>query len=128
MLHRILIATFAISLMLVIIILNVTTPIEAGPFGVLALFVFLYLMSLSLVTFFLFSGSYLYARALRSLKVRRPRQSLSFRQSYNYSTILALVPVIFIALSSVGGVGVYEVALVIIFVIFGCIYISKRIN
>jgi hypothetical protein len=128
MLHRILIAILAISLLLVVVILNLTTPISAGPFGVLALFVFLYLMSLSIVTFFIFSISLVYSHALKALRVRRPRQHLSLNHSYNYATVIALAPVIFIALSSVGGVGVYEVVLVVIFAIFGCIYIAKRIN
>jgi hypothetical protein len=128
MLHKILIAIFVISLLSVVLILNLTTPISAGPFGVLALFVFFYLMSLAIVAFFIFLGGMIYSRILRVLRVRRPRQPPSLRQSYNFATVLALVPVIFIAMSSVGAVGVYEVVLVVFFAILSCIYIAKRIN
>jgi hypothetical protein len=59
--------------------------------------------------------------------LRRPMKTLSFRRSYYYSTILAAAPVMLIGLQSVGSVGVYEVILILVFVVIGCVYVTKRI-
>jgi hypothetical protein len=59
---------------------------------------------------------------------RKPISSLSFKRSYYFSTVIAAVPIMLIGLQSVGAVGFYEIALVVIFAIIGCLYISKRVS
>lgn len=123
----ILITTLA-SLCLLGILLNVTTPATIGPFGILAIFVFAYVLSLGVVTFFVFYFSKLLNRLSLIFVARKPLGEMSFRHSYYYSTIFAAVPILFIGLQSVGAVGLYEVILVLIFVAIGCLYVSKRIE
>ena len=117
-----------VSFCLLTVILNVTTPATAGPFGILAIFFFAYLLSLGVVTYFIYWINRIIARLSTILTVRKPFVPLSFRSSYYYSTIFAAVPVLLIGLQSVGAVGIYEFLLVLIFVVIGCLYVSKRVR
>jgi len=117
----------AISLCLLVVLLNFMTPTTAGPWGVLLVFVFIYLSSLGLVTFFLFGMSRVFSHIFAIVAARKPFSPLSLRRSCIYSSVIATAPVMLIALRSVGIVGLYEYLLVVTFVIIGCLYISKRI-
>ena len=62
------------------------------------------------------------------LKIRAARfQPLTYKRAYYFSTVIAAAPVMLIGLQSVGGIGVYEVLLIVLFTAVGCIYISKRL-
>jgi hypothetical protein len=117
----------AVSLCLLLILLNITTPATAGPFGILAIFVFVYLLSFGLMTFFLYGMSRIIAHISAAFVVRRPLQGMTLRRSYFFSSVIAAAPVMLIALKSVGVIGIYEYLLVIFFVVIGCLYVSKRI-
>jgi len=126
MLKKIIPIITILSLCSLIVLLNVTNPVLAGPFGILAIFIFSYLLSLGVITYFLYWAS----RVIRHLSIffilKKPLPELSFKRAYYYSTILAAAPIMLIGLQSVGSVGLYEFILVAIFVIIGCLYISKR--
>ena len=127
MLQRILAIITVVSLCLLTLMLLLTTPASAGPFGLLVIFISAYLTCLGLISFFLYGGGRVLAYASRSFGARRPYQPLSFQRSYYYSTILAAAPVMLIGLQSVGSVGIYEFILVVVFEVIGCVYITKRI-
>ena len=128
MLKIIISITTAISLCLLIVLLNITTPATAGPFGILSIFFFAYLLSLGVVTHILYWSSRIIARLAVIFIARRPFEALTFKYSYYYATVIAAVPILLIGLQSVGAVGIYGVLLVTIFVIIGCLYVSKRIR
>ena len=128
MLKIIISITTVISLCLLIVLLNITTPATAGPFGILSIFFFAYLLSLGVVTHILYWSSRIIARLSIIFMARRPFEALSFKYSYYYSTIIAAVPILLIGLQSVGAVGIYGVLLVTIFAVIGCLYVSKRIR
>ncbi len=126
---RIIISTTTVaSLCLLAVLLNITTPATAGPFGILVIFVFAYLSLLGVVTYFLYGISYVVAHLSTLFVVRRPFEVLTLKRSYYYSTVIAAAPVMLIGLQSVGTVGIYEFLLISIFVIIGCLYVSKRIR
>ena len=118
----------SVSLCLLFILLNTTTPATAGPFGILIIFIFAYLLSLGVMAFFLYGISCLLSHISKLFVPRRPFESLSFRKSYFFSTILAAIPIMLIGLRSVGEVSFYDYILVTFFAIIGCLYISKRIS
>ena len=128
MLKIIISITTVISLCLLIVLLNITTPATAGPFGILSIFFFAYLLSLGVVTHILYWSSRLIARLAIIFIARRPFEALTFKYSYYYATIIAAVPILLIGLQSVGAVGIYGVLLVTIFAVIGCLYVSKRIR
>lgn len=126
MFKKIIFITTIASLCALVVLLNATAPSWAGPLGILAIFVFAYLLSLGLVTFFLYYSSKVISYFSKSIIARKPALPLSFKRSYYFSTIIGISPIIFIGLQSVGAVGIYEVLLVIVFVVLGCVFVSKR--
>lgn len=112
--------------LLLIAILNTTTPSTIGPFGLLLVFGLAYILFISIVTVFLYETSKMISKLSRVFVVRRPVMSWSLKKSYYYGTVLAAAPIMLIGLQSVGALGFYETLLVIIFCILGCIYVSKR--
>ncbi len=126
MLKKVVFSITVASLCLLIILLNAVTPTSIGPFGVLAVFAFAYLSLLGVMTFFVFYISRIVTHLSAAFTVKKPIQALSFKKSYYYSTIIAAAPIMLIGLQSVGSIGFYELLLVAIFVIIGCVYITKR--
>jgi hypothetical protein len=127
MLQRVIAIITVVSLCLLTLMLVTTTPASAGPFGLLLIFITAYLTCLGLISFFLYGISRVIVYATAGFAMRRPMQAMSFRRSYYYSTVLAAAPVMLVGLQSVGAIGFYEFALVVVFEIIGCVYITKRI-
>ncbi len=115
-----------IATMLLIVMLYMTTPIEAGPLGILFVFILMYMSALGMLTFLLYGISRLISRLSRSLTVRRPVDVLTLQRSYYFGSVLALVPVMFIGMQSVGRIGLYEILLMALFTTITCVYIAKR--
>ena len=117
-----------LSFCILVILLNITTPVIAGPFGILAIFIFAYLTLIGATTFFIYGMSRIIAHLSTVFISRKPFEALNFKRAYYYSTIIAAAPIMLIGLQSVGDVGFYEYLLMLIFIVLGCLYISKRIN
>jgi len=108
-------------------LLTITNPTTAGPVGVLAIFVLIYIVILGIISFTLYSASRIIAKAAKRVAVtKRPIQALGFRKAYYYASVIALGPVMLLGMQSVSGLGVYEFFLVCFFVVVGCLYISRR--
>lgn len=128
MLERTILVITVASLCLLILLLNLTTPTGIGPFGILAVFALAYLSLLGVMTFLIFSVSHMVAHLSSAFTVKKPIRSLSFKESYYYSTVVAAAPIMIVGLQSVGSIGPYESLLIILFVVIGCVYISKRVH
>lgn len=126
MLAKFLIIIAIASGVIITVILNTTTPVSAGAFGILMVFVLAYLILLSLMTFLIYSVSKCISACAKVIGRKRPVEQLELQRAYYYATILALTPIIIISMQSIGGVGPYELALIGLFVFVGCLYISKR--
>jgi hypothetical protein len=126
MLGRILGVSSVIAVVLLWLLLQSTTPASAGPMGVLLVFVSLYVLVLCVLTFLIYWFSHLFVKIIGVFRPNKPIKSLTLLRSYYFSSVLALAPVIFMAMQSVGGVQAYDVILVIIFMTVACFYISKR--
>jgi hypothetical protein len=126
MLKKLITTITIISLCLLIVLLNSTTPSWPGPLGVLAVFICAYLSSLGIVAYLIYWSSRVFSYLSKHLTSRKPLLALDFKRSYYFATVLAVAPVIFIGLQSVGDIGPYEFLLVASFVALGVFYISKR--
>lgn len=126
MLGRVLTISLILATMLLVIVLQTTTPATIGPLGILFVFVLMYVSVLCVLTFLLFIASRVVAKLSSSMTVRRPIQQLSLVKSYYFSSVIGLAPVMLIGMQSVGEVGFYDVALIVVFVIISCVYIAKR--
>ncbi len=116
------------SLCLLVSLLNITTPTSAGPFGILAIFLFLFIFIFGVSSLFIFCLSYLLSHLSGVMVLKRPLHAISFRRASYYATIMATAVVMLVGLQSVGKVGIYEYILVTIFIFIGCIYIHKKVS
>lgn len=126
MLQRGIVFTTAISIVMLVVLLFTTTPLQTGPLGILGFFVFMYSTALGVLTFLFHGISALLARVTSMKSGRYTTRELSLRRSYYYASVVALVPIMLIAMQSVGEVGIYQLLLIIFFVVIAWIYVTNR--
>ncbi|MGB4768607.1 MAG: hypothetical protein WBP22_05100 [Candidatus Saccharimonas sp.] len=120
MLEKVLAISSLLAAVLLLALLQVTSPASIHPIGILFVFLLLYVLALGVLTFFIIGTHWI----LVGLKLRRG--VLSSRRAYFYASVLALAPVMLVCMQSIGRIGFYEVALVIVFEFIACFYIAKR--
>jgi hypothetical protein len=118
-------STLAAAILLVTL-LETTNPSSAGPIGLLAVFFLLYVIVLGAMTELLWVGSRLFQTVGRRFTSRRPPGRLSLQRSYYFSTVLALGPVMALAMQSIGSFGLYETILIVVFLSVGTLYVARR--
>lgn len=128
MLARILTLVGLVSAGLLLILLTTTTPATVGAFGILAVFLLTYTVTLSVFTFAIWVLARLSNKIGRETHLLHKQYGFTLKKSYYYSSVLALGPVIIISLQSVGGAGIYELSLVAFFIFLGCLYVSRRVD
>ncbi len=126
MLERIISVSIVLAIIVLAVMLQISTPTTAGPLGILIVFIFMYVLVLGVLTFLLFGVSRVLNRVARMVTPKSQRRPLTLVRAYYFSSVLALAPVIFLGMQSVGQVGFYDVVLVILFVGVACFYVAKR--
>jgi hypothetical protein len=104
----------------IFLLLSFTNPSAAGPPGILAFFLLLYLLVATL--------AYLVVKVVSYLSASILKKSVTNRQSIYISFVVALGPVLLIALNTLGNVGLVELSLVCLLVILGCFYVTRRVT
>lgn len=118
--------SIVLAAVILALILQTSTPSNAGPLGILIVFLLMYVLVLGVLTFVIFWGSRAWSRIVRLIVPKRPIRPLTLVRSYYFSSVIGLAPVIFVGMQSVGEVGFYDVLLVVLFVSVACFYIAKR--
>lgn len=126
MLGKIIVSSVFVAILLLIMLLETTTPSSIGPVGLLGVFFLLYVVALGCVTEVIWVGSKVVYWVRKRLMTKQPPTILSLQKAYYYSTVLALGPIMMIAMKSIGSLGRYEVVLIVLFMGVGTLYISKR--
>lgn len=126
MLGKVISISTIIATVLLIIIVQTTNPSTAGPLGLLAVFFLLYVLILGVITELLWVGSHLVQSIGRRFTTKRPPGRLSLQRAYYFSTVLALGPVMALAMLSIGTFGVYEALLIAAFLAVAILYVSRR--
>lgn len=122
MLGKVIGLSSVVSAVLLAVLFETTTPATIGPFGVLVVFILMYITVLGALSFFILS----LGRIIIKISPKEGRLPITLGRAYYYASVLALGPVIVIGMHSVGEVGLYELSLVTLFLVIACIYISKR--
>lgn len=129
MLKRIISVATLVSAVLLAVLLFTTSPSSTGPLGILGFFVFMYLTALGVLTFLFRGVSMITSRLMPRRRAGSfGAKEISFRMAYYYASVIALVPVMFIAIQSVGEVGIYQVLLVVFFIIIAWVYVQNRMT
>lgn len=110
---------------LLLFIVTTVTPGSAGAAGILMVFVLSYVVLLCLFTFVIWASMKVFEKIGKRTSIFRGMSKMSLAKSYYYSSVIALGLVIILSLRSVGGVSIYELSLVILFVLFGCVYVAR---
>lgn len=126
MFGKLLIIIGLVSAGLLLVLLNITTPSGSGAGIILIVFLLGYVVTLVITTFTIWIINRTVLRIGAGIFRQRSGEKISVRKSYYYASVIALAPVILVSLQSVGGAGLYEVGLVLLFVVLGCIYIARR--
>ena len=114
--NRIMLSIGIIELAVLILMLNITSPTEIGPFGVLLFFTTVYVVIFCLFSYLLIT----YKRL--ALKKEQPS-----RKDYFYSAILAFGPIMLLIARSFGVITPWTIGLIIIFLILAEFLVAKRI-
>jgi hypothetical protein len=107
------------ALIALILVLNTTNPLQSGPLVILAVFVLIYVLIVTALS----AVFHLVATILRMI---RPASHFSMRRGYYVVSIIALAPVLFVALNTLGQLDVLEIILIILLVGLGCFYVIRR--
>lgn len=126
MLSRVVVMSIAVAIVTLAIVLHLSQPSTVGPLGILVVFILMYMSALGVVTFLLYGMSKIIGGVFASFAVKKPIRPLTLGRSYYFSSVIALAPVMLMGMQSVAEVGVYDVLLILLFVVIGCVYISKR--
>lgn len=108
------------------ILLFQTNPSTITPLGILFVFLLFYTSTLGVMTFFLYLGSRILDRLVRPVSKIKIR-ILSEREAYLFGSVLAIAPIILLAMQSVEAVGLVDAGLVVLFELLACFYIWRRI-
>lgn len=114
--NRVIYILSIIGLAALILMFNLTSPTEIGPFGVLLFFTTLYLVFFGAVTLLL--------QAFMRIAFKKKAMS---RKDYLYSAILAFGPIMLLMARSFGAINLWTASLIVIFLALAEFLIYKRI-
>jgi hypothetical protein len=123
MFKKIIFAVELLSIILLVVMMNFTTPTEIGPFGVLIFFMLVYVVCLGICTCVLYW--FFWVKGVFSDK---GSGVANVKKSYVYGSVVAFGPVMMLATQSFGGLNLLEVSLIVFFVIIACFLVSKRFD
>lgn len=114
--NRIIIGMTIIGLAALILMLNLTSPTEMGPSGVLLFFTTIYITIFGIFT--------LLTQAFLRIAVKREE----FRgKDYLYSAVLSFGPIMFLMARSFGAINLWTTGLILIFLTLAEFLVYKRI-
>lgn len=115
--NRILAAVLIAGLAAIILMLNMTSPTEIGPFGVLSFFTVLYVVVFCTATFFMKT----FYRLALSRSVFRGKD-------YLYAAVCSFGPVMVLMARSFGAISPVTISLIVLFVILTEFLVCKKVQ
>jgi hypothetical protein len=122
-------AILVLSVIGLVLILNLTNPLSAGPFGILVMFGLVYSVSFSLLLLLIRLLEIIY-RAIRPLSdnVGNREKTTTTRKRLTLAVAcLSFVPIFIISLNSIGQLNFWDVVLIVAIETLAIFYISRRI-
>lgn len=88
----------------------------------------MYTSALGVLTYLFVLGSRLISKLAHAARTRRPLRPLRFLHAYYYASVIAIAPAMLVGMLSIGGAGMIEIILVVVFIVAACVYIRKRLD
>ncbi len=114
--NRIIYIVSIVGLAALILMLNITSPTEIGPLGVLLFFTTLYVVFFGAVTLL-----------LQAFKRIAFKQENLKNKDYLYSAVLAFGPIMLLMARSFGAINLWTVSLIVVFLALAEFLVYKRI-
>lgn len=114
--NRVIYSISIIGLVALIIMLNVTSPTEIGPFGVLLFFTTIYVVCFGVMT--------LIWQAFRKTAMK---QNVLRGKDYLYTAVMAFGPIMLLMARSFGAISVWTISLIVVFLILAEFLVYKRV-
>lgn len=111
---RLILTLSLLSAVILLIMLNFTTPVGVGPFGVLVFFTIFYLLMFGVATVLVGIGARLLGKE-------------SGRKEQLYAATIAFGPIMLMLAQAIGSMSLLTVGATVVFVLLGCFLISKRL-
>lgn len=124
MLKRIVAFMTVCSIVGVLAIMQSSTPSHSSPLIILLVFLLLYVSVFGVLTFLLY-GVRLAVMRIGKGKLN-DRTNTLFSRSIAYGSVLAFLPIILVAVQSIGGLKLYEIILVVVFETVAIFYVYKQ--
>ena len=115
-----------LAVVCLVVILQATTPATIGPLGILLVFILMYIAALGVLTFLIVGLQKVLSKTAAVIGHHKKPEPMSVMRAYYFASVMALAPVMIIGMQSVGEVGLYELSLVVVFLVIACVYIAKR--
>ena len=114
--NRVVLIISIIGLAALILMINLTSPTEIGPFGVLLFFTTLYVVFLGII-FFLFKAFTMVAF----------KQKVRTNKDYLYAAVAAFAPIMLLMARSFGAINLWTVSLIVIFTALAEFLVYKKV-
>ena len=111
------------SVLVLAYLITFYAPVDIGAFGILAVFLLMYVFFTSLSTLILQQARMAISKS-RNLR----GDSVSYRISYYYASVIALAPLLMLSLMSVGRMSLTSFLMVLSLVGIVSLYISRQIR
>lgn len=124
--HKLIYTIPFITAILLLIMWNITDPIQGGPAAILLSFILIYILCVSLLFILLHVGVRMVSKlwAKRSANVREWR--IGVRRAYYVASVVAFGPVLLLAMQSVGQLQLRDILLVVVLLGLAIFYVVKR--
>ncbi len=126
MFDRIITTVLLAAIIALLFLLQSTNPSTSSPGVILSVFVLLYIILFVFVIWLLRSANWILRKLTYPIVVKKPFVELSQSRAAYLASVIAIAPIMLMAMASVGRLGLYEIFLVIIFVALGIFYVERR--
>ena len=115
MFNRLICVASLISLVVLAVMVNLTTPSGVGPLGVLVFFTMVYIVVFEIV---ILATRFVYLMMGKKTMVRK---------DYYQAGVIAFGPIMLLLVQSFGPMQLWKIGAIILFVFLGCFVVKKRI-
>ena len=103
-----------IAIVVILAMMNLTTPTDVGPLGVLVFFIMVYVVVYGVTDLIV------------SLFFKAAEKKQGISKGHFYAAVIAFGPIMLLLVQSFGSMSIATVAMVIAFVFLGCFIVKKR--
>lgn len=115
MFNRLMLLLSLLAVIIILAMINLTTPTSVGPLGVLVFFTMIYIVIYGVVN--LIVVAFMKANGKKGGE----------KKNRYYSAMISFGPIMLLLIQSFGSLSVITVAMVMVFVALGCFVINKRL-